>query len=68
MSLALLLTSAPNSDEAVWVTALLNSIISVSGITSSGVKNFPYTPAQVIAMYKSKPTAVAFFRGNLQSV
>lgn len=63
-----IMASYPATDEAVWVTALFNSIISASGVTSSGVKNFPYTPAQVIAMRTSKPTAVAFFKSNLQSV
>ncbi|BDT68362.1 hypothetical protein os1_25440 [Comamonadaceae bacterium OS-1] len=67
-TLSTILSSAPNSDEAVWITALLNSIICASGITSSGVKNFPYTPAQVIGLYASNPTAaVTFFRTNLQS-
>ena len=63
-----ILTKDSSSDEAVWITALLNSIVCVSGITSSGVKNYPYTPAEVIAMCKAKPTAVAFFRSNLQNV
>jgi len=55
------------SDEATWVTALLNSIVCTSGLTSSGVKNYPYTPAEVITMCKAKPTAVEFFRNNLQN-
>ncbi len=63
-----IMSTAQNSDEAVWITALFNSIIGMSGVTSTGVKNFPYTPAQVIAMHTSKPTAVAFFRDFLQSV
>nr|WP_315187797.1 hypothetical protein [uncultured Albidiferax sp.] len=63
-----IMSTAQNSDEAVWITALFNAIIGMTGVTSSGVKNFPYTPAQVIALHTSKPTAVAFFRDYLQSV
>lgn len=67
-NLKIILNSFSDSDEGVWVTALFNSIIGTSGVTSTGVKNYPYLPAQVILMCKNKPTAVAFFRNNLQNI
>lgn len=58
-----ILTSAPGSIEAVWVTALLNAIVQPPGF------NFPYTPAEVIAFYSSPSAAdaVAFFQNYLQA-
>lgn len=61
-----ILTNSPLSDEAVWVTALLNAINNPFGF------NFPYTPAQVRAFYigggKLATDALAFFRGYMQTV
>lgn len=61
-----ILTSAPTSDEAVWVTALLNAI------KNPPTFNFPYTPSQVRAFYTGGGTladqALAFFKGYMQTV
>lgn len=60
-----ILTNSPLSDEAVWVTALLNAINPAS-------VNFPYTPTQVRAFYigggQLATDALAFFRGYMQTV
>lgn len=58
--------NSPTSDEAVWITALLNAFRNVSVLNT----NFPYTPVEVVAFYQS-PTqsaaALAFFRGYMQT-
>jgi hypothetical protein len=58
-----LLTSTPASDEAVWVTALLNAFKNPVGF------NFPYTSAQVVAYYSSAQAAQAltFFKTYMQT-
>ncbi len=63
-----LLKESTTSDEAVWITALLNSL---SATASSS--NFPYTSSEVIGLYKDKTpqekaAAVGFFRGYMQTV
>ena len=59
-----ILSSQSASDEAVWVTALLNAL--------KNTYNFPYTPSQVRAFYTGggtlKDQALAFFRGYMQGV
>lgn len=57
----------PTSDNAVWVTALLNAVKNTSGF------NFPYTPLEVVAFYTNvdplkKQQALDFFRGYMQTV
>lgn len=53
------------SDEAAWITALLNSL------PSSGALNFPYTPSKVLEFYSSsseKAGALTFFKNYMQTV
>lgn len=59
-----ILTSTPGSDEAAWVTALLNALKNPPGF------NFPYTPSQVLAFYAGPQAAqaLAFFKGYMQTV
>ena len=56
--------STPTSDEAAWVTALLNAL--------KNTYNFPYTPSQVRGFYNGggtlKDQALAFFKGYMQTV
>lgn len=58
--------NTPTSDDAAWVTALLNAVKNRSGF------NFPYTPSQVRAFYNGggtlKAQALAFFKGFMQTV
>lgn len=60
------LLNTPTSDNAVWVTALLNALKNRSGF------NFPYTPTQVRAFYTGDPVlkvkALAFFKDYMQTV
>ena len=53
------------SDDAAWVTALLNALKNRTGF------NFPYTPSQVRAFYNGggtlKDQALAFFKGFMQT-
>nr|WP_315429971.1 hypothetical protein [uncultured Albidiferax sp.] len=58
--------TSSSSDECVWVTALLNSIVGMTGTTSTGVKNYPYKPTEVIALCNSKTPPVDFFRKHMQ--
>ncbi|MEO5793777.1 MAG: hypothetical protein ABIP34_01760 [Rhodoferax sp.] len=62
------MTTNTGSDEAAWITALFNAIVCTTGSTASGVKNFPYTPAQVISLCKAKPSSLTFFKTNLQKI
>lgn len=59
-----ILINSPSSDEAVWVTALLNAISNPVGF------NFPYTPTEVRAFYSSPQAAqaLAFFQGYMQTI
>lgn len=66
IGLLTILTATPTSDEAVWVTALLNGIKQPAGFL------FPYTGSQVIAYYNSpnpdKSNAFTLFKDYLQVV
>lgn len=58
-------TTSSVSDEAAWITALLNAL------PSSGATNFPYTPTKVLAFYTSTTEsagALKFFRDYMQTV
>nr|WP_315241769.1 hypothetical protein [uncultured Albidiferax sp.] len=66
-SIASIMSTAQSSDEAVWITALFNAALGVS-TTPNLVMNFPYTPAQVKAMYARNSKASDFFSSNLQSI
>ena len=59
------LTNNPTSDQAVWITALLNSLKSAS-------LNYPYSATEVRALYNAGGTtrsnALDFFRGYMQTV
>lgn len=61
-----ILQDTPTSDEAVWVTALLNAI------QNPPTFNFPYNATQVRAFYTGGGTlavqALNFFRGYMQTV
>lgn len=60
------LNEAPTSDQAVWITALLNSLN-----PSAAAMNYPYSPTEVLALYNdtnSRDAALAFFRGYMQTV
>ena len=61
-----ILTGAPGSDNAIWITALLNGIKQTPG------HQFPYTGEQVLAFYHDTPAnaakALAFFRDYVQGV
>ena len=63
-----ILTSAPASPEAVWITALLNSYKNYHAVGFE----FPYTPAQVLAYYNSaeplRTNAFNFFVMYMQGV
>jgi hypothetical protein len=53
------------SDEAAWITALLNSL------PNSGALNFPYPPSKVLYFYSStseKAGALTFFKNYMQTV
>lgn len=65
-TLTSLVTNTPTSDEAVWVTALLNAF---KNATVPSL-NFPYTPTQVRAFYSSPQAAQAlsFFRTYMQTL
>ena len=56
--------NTPSSDDAVWVTALLNAL--------KNTFNFPYTASQVRAFYNGggplKAQALAFFKDFMQTV
>ena len=56
--------TTPTSDDAVWVTALLNAL--------KNTFNFPYTASQVRAFYNGggplKAQALAFFKDFMQTV
>ena len=58
--------STPTTEEAIWLTALLNALKNRSGF------NFPYTPTQVRAFYTGDPIlkakVLAFFRDYMQTV
>ena len=58
------LVNTPGSDDAVWVTALLNAL--------KNTYNFPYTASQVRAFYNGggplKAQALAFFKDFMQTV
>ena len=61
------LANTQTSDNAVWVTALLNALKNRAGF------NFPYTPSEVVAFYTNvdplkKKQALDFFRGYMQKV
>ena len=61
------LANTATSDNAVWVTALLNALKNRAGF------NFPYTPSEVVAFYTNvdplkKKQALDFFRGYMQTV
>lgn len=64
-TLMTIITSAPGSDEAAWVAALLNALNKPPGF------NFPYSADQVVTFYKS-PTqsanALYFFKTYMQMV
>lgn len=67
VSLTNILSKNPTSEEAVWITALLNAIKNPPGF------NFPYTPSQVRAYYSSpdatvRSNALKLFGGYLQVV
>jgi len=53
-----ILNSAPSSDEAFWIAALLNAIKPLSTAT------FPYTPSEVVALYagSQKTSATKLFK------
>ena len=57
-----ILTLAPASNDAVWVTALLNAIKNPASF------NFPYTPFKVVEFYNSAQAAQAldFFKNYMQ--
>jgi hypothetical protein len=65
-TLLAILVNSPGSDEAVWITALLNSI----KVDASW--NFPYSPSQVRSLYatggQTSLNALAFFKGYMQTV
>lgn len=57
------LQDAPSSDQAVWITALLNSL-------NPSALNYPYSPKQVLDLYNDTNTRAAaldFFRGYMQT-
>jgi hypothetical protein len=67
LQLDLIYRDHPGSEEAVWITALLNAIKNPPGF------KFPYTPSQVRAYYNSTDAAVRsnallLFRSYLQTV
>lgn len=58
-----ILIDTPTSNDAVWVTALLNAIKQPAGF------NFPYNATQVRAFYTGgDPKALAFFKDFMQTV
>ncbi len=62
-----ILKNSPASDEAAWVTALLNAIKNPAGF------NYPYSAPQVLAFYNDTnplkvAQALAFFKGYMQTV
>lgn len=68
-SLISIVTGSPASSEAIWVTALLNANKRTHDISVLGY--FPYTPAEVVALYADnakRSAAEAFFSGYLQGV
>lgn len=63
-TLIFILTNAPASAEAVWITALLNAYKNFGGPFQ-----FPYTPAQVLAYYTANNVnAFNFFVMYMQGV
>lgn len=62
-----LLKNSSASDEAAWVTALLNALKNPAGF------NYPYSAPQVLAFYQDNSPlkveqALAFFKGYMQTV
>jgi hypothetical protein len=67
-SIKTIMTTSTSSDEAAWITALFNSMIGTTGTTTTGVKNYPYKPSEVISLCKNQPSSLIFFKNNLQQV